>query len=509
MKYPLIPVCLSFISGIIIAYLVPLPCVIFLMLALACVTGGFLLFNKPSYSNIIVFAAFVFAGAAAYSNSRFLPNNHVSRLNYISEEITLKGVVADEPVIRKKGAGFLLQAGKVTGQDRDINVSGLVLVRQSGGTKVAYGDAVSLRGKINWQYNLAGVKSFGGREFDYREYLRRRMVYSVFRVKKDGLIEVGGFKGNPVKKLAFSLRDKVRDVFEARLSPLSSALYTAMLLGPRDKIPLEVNQVLMKLGTIHILSVSGLHTVIVAFIFLMILKLARIARKARFILAIAALIFYCLLTGASVPVIRSVIVAVILLFGCVIERRVNIYNSLALSALLILGVHPNQLFDIGFQLSFGSILSILMISERINLLIPDEFRGKKYVKFWLPALNVSFSAWIGTLGLVLYYFGIISTVSVIANIIIVPYVSLIIACGFLLAFSAFLPGFICSAIAASCELLMVIFMRITYLLAKIPWAYFTLPEIPFPRVLVYYSLIIFLMFIASKRFFRRVPSIAE
>jgi competence protein ComEC len=248
----------------------------------------------------------------------------------------------------------------------------------------------------------------------------------------------------------------------------------AMILGERSCIPAFINNSMVKSGTVHILVVSGFNVAIVALLVNLVLKLIRLPRKTRFYIATLLLIIYCLATGASNPVIRATVMAVVLMFAYLVKRDPDIYNSAALAALFILGVNPRQLFDVGFQLSFISVLSIVYLYPKIRLLLRVEALKIQSLKFIADSALVSFCAWLGTMGFIAHYFRIFSPVTVVANIFIVPLATLITLSGFSLIFSGFcLPAFT-HLFAYSNELLVALLLKVNALLIKIPGAYFSL-----------------------------------
>jgi competence protein ComEC len=139
--------------------------------------------------------------------------------------------------------------------------------------------------------------------------------------------------------------------------------------------------------------------------------------------------------------------ASVFLVGMLIGRRVDVYNSLGIAALFILIRNPKELFNVGFQLSFLAVLSILFFAPKFTKLISKNTNF--YVnKFLYTPFLVSVSAWLGTCIPILYYFKIITPIAIISNIFVVPlvFVLLIGGMGFLLLgwvpfIGPFLAGF--------------------------------------------------------------------
>lgn len=270
----------------------------------------------------------------------------------------------------------------------------------------------------------------------------------------------------------------------------------AIILGDRTQIPKHIQQIFVQTGTAHILAISGLHVGIVAFLVFLTVRLLPIGRKAWYLLTILFLLFYATLTGARPSVIRSTIMAVVFIGGFLFERDVEPINSLSLAALIILLVNPLHLYDIGFQLSFISVLSILCF---FNLFLScflkhGEKPQHKAVEFMLQSFCVSLSAWIGVAGLIAYYFHILTPVAVLANLVVIPMISVLVALGLaLLLIGGLFPqaGFIC----ASCIKFMLNLMAgCSYLFGQLPYSF-----IYFNRVIAWYCMgyyiIIFLVYV--------------
>lgn len=154
-------------------------------------------------------------------------------------------------------------------------------------------------------------------------------------------------------------------------------------------------------------------------------------------------------------------------------------------------------FEISFQLSFLSVISIVWFFPKIKSVFPEKLDKIPWLHFLISAFSLSFAAWIGLLPLIAYHFKIISPVTILANMIIVPYMAIIVASGFSLVFiGAFIPS-LAPVFAASNELFVLILFRIISFLTVIPGAYFKLPEISFVYVLFYYVSLITVIYFSK------------
>jgi competence protein ComEC len=297
-----------------------------------------------------------------------------------------------------------------------------------------------------------------------------------------------------LKYLAYKLRHKSSSVLIENLNSTQAGVLSAMILGDRSRISPQLRRLFIQTGTMHILAISGLHVGIIAFILELFLKVLGLRRRWRYLVIIFLLIFYCFLTGARPSVIRATIMAVVLLLSFLLKREIQISHSLALTALIILTANPRQLFNLGFQLSFVSVISIVYLSPVIRKLFNADYRRysariardkssdirKKnpptsaIKRFLISAFGASLAAWLGILPFVAYYFKIISPVTVLANLVVVPYLALVIALGFSLLIAGITAPFLAPIFAASANLSIVILIQIVKFFNQIPRAYFYL-----------------------------------
>lgn len=157
----------------------------------------------------------------------------------------------------------------------------------------------------------------------------------------------------------------------------------------------------------------------------------------------------------------------VLLIGLLLEREVNIYNSLSFAALIILSFNPLQLEEIGFQLSFISVLSIVYLSPKIENIL-------RFKNFAVKSFSVSLAAWVGTFLLIIYYFKIISPVTILANLVIVPLVTVLTVAGFILILSIFFLPALAHIFGLTAGVIVFLLIKSAQIFSLIPGAYFYL-----------------------------------
>src|SRR5205085_6608466 len=196
-------------------------------------------------------------------------------------------------------------------------------------------------------------------------------------------------------------------------------------------------------GTLHLFAVAGLHVGIVAALLWMLATVAGLSRKSAAVFIIPMLLFYAAITGLHISSIRAAVMASIMIGGFFFERKAFLFNSLAAAAFFLLCWNANELFSTGFQLSFAVVGAIILFADPFAEFLqrwtaPDPFlprsllrgpRLRMHVAFeWLcRGTGVSLAAWVGSLPLVLWYFYIVTPISLVANLIVVPIAFFILA----------------------------------------------------------------------------------
>ena len=369
------------------------------------------------------------------------------------QPVTVRGSVVSEPKVSPRGfSSFLLRLDWIEHEERTLASNATLLVRWRG--QAEFGNQVRLFGVAE---RIAPPRNPG--EFDMRSYLARQDVYHglLVRYAENGRI-LNHSGGNPIRRAALRSRNWMQTTLSRGLedSPEIHGLISGMVLGARDETPDEIEEQFQQTGTLHLFAVSGLNVAIVAQLLWIIAIAARVPRRWAIALIIPALFFYAAITGLNTSSVRAALMGAILLGGFFVERKVLPVNSVAAAAFLILCYDTNQLFSTGFQLSFAVVLAIIILADRLYRLLlrwwePDPFLPRRFVgnisklahRTWQAAargLSVSLAAWIGSTPLILPYFHLITPVSLLANLVVVPIAFFVLAVGLMsLLVAAFAP----------------------------------------------------------------------
>ncbi len=279
--------------------------------------------------------------------------------------------------------------------------------------------------------------------FDYRAYLRRQGVY--YQLNASATNDWRLLDARPTPPLGDRFLRWARATLARGLpeedEPLR--LIWAMTLGWKPALTNEVYEPFMRSGTMHIFAISGLHIALIAGILAGLLRVFRVPRIWCGWGVIPLIWFYTAATGWQPSAIRSTVMMSIIIGGWALQRPSDLVNSLAAAAFIILLWDPQQIFGASFQLSFLVVLSIALLvppleAARDRLLRTDPLLPKDLLPRWrrwletplrwvTTSLAVSLAAWLGSLPLTAYYFHLLSPVTLLANLCIVPLSSLALA----------------------------------------------------------------------------------
>jgi competence protein ComEC len=379
------------------------------------------------YFGIVTYLLFFQIGCFTHviHNEIYNENNYV---HLIKNETDYHSV---ELVLREKLKGNS-KVDKYIGLVKKVDnksCSGRILVQihdANGDSRIQIGSNFQIYGKC-----ILNKKPLNPNQFDYGSYLNNKSIF--------GQIYTNAYSikiSDKIDKNIWYYSDLIRNNIITNLQKNNFSkdelqVVNALILGQQQNISKEILKDYQYAGAIHILSVSGLH---VGFILLFITFLLKPLPKnktgntIRLFTIIISLWGFAILAGLSPSVVRSVTMFTFVAVGMYLKRNTNIFHTLLVSIFLILFFQPSFLFDVGFQLSYLSLFFILWLQPLIsNLWLP---KNKIATYFW-DILTVSFAAQIGAFPLSIYYFHQFPGLFFITNLIIIPFLILIMGLGVL------------------------------------------------------------------------------
>src|SRR5258707_86984 len=432
-RQPFVGLALMAAVGIIAAEIVPLGPKA--LISAAVVLGICILialcWPKLATTYLIVAAGFFLLHKFATTNTA--GQQLADKLGERPRVVTAVGCVISEPKIAPSGfATFLLKLKSIELEGKNESTHAVWHVRWKRAAE--FGDELKLFGTAE---PIAPPRNPG--EFDMRAYLARhdirRMLFA--RYPEDGTLIRHG-SGKPVLRAAQASRTWMQNALCRGLddAPEVKSFISGIVLGIRHETPEDIEQPFQQTGTIHLFAVAGLHVGIVAALLWVLAAIARLSRKRAAAFIIPSLFFYAAVTGLHIPALRAAVMASILVGSYFFERRVFLPNSLAAAAFFILCCNTNELLSTGFQFSFAVVGAIVLFADPFfrhfqRTAAADPFLPQTLVRGprrWMHSsyewvsggVSVSLAAWIGSLPLILWYFHLVTPISLIANLMVVP-----------------------------------------------------------------------------------------
>ncbi len=337
--------------------------------------------------------------------------------------------------------------------------------------------------------------------FNYQRYLAARKIYTACEY---AYVEVTDQdQGNGWMKAVFGLRDIAQQRINHMLPPDEAALLSGILLGNEDQIAPEVENAFQRTGTSHIIAISGANfTVLIVFVTKMLLR--RLPRRWILPVSAAIILFYSVLVGGNAAVVRAAIMGMLSVFGAYFGRENRALNTLTFSAAVFVGWNPLILWDLGFQLSVGATLGLVLFATREKEIL------LRWLVEWLPEKwAVRITNWVGeyalmtlsaqifTLPLIAYTFRHLSLSSFIINIFILPVQPLIMGIGGLAVLIALLLPFIGQVLAWLAWIPLAYTIKLVLWGSTWTWSEIFLPQISLAGLWAFYGLMVFWRFALS------------
>jgi competence protein ComEC len=348
---------------------------------------------------------------------------------------------------------------------------------------------------------FAPVRSSGNPEtFDFNRYLQNHGISATGYVSSGNFRLVKQGSGFSLYAASSHLRAKLLNVYrQYHIDGDEFAVVAALMLGYNDALSRELRDSYSVSGTMHVLSVSGLHVAIIYAVFSFLLGFMDKKRKLfviKQLLIVLLLWGFAFLTGLAPAVIRATLMFSLVALGLVLLRKPQIMNTVLFSAFVMLLIHPSYLYDVGFQLSYIAVVSIVYFEPKFKTLI--YIRNKPLKWIW-GLLCVSVAAQLGTSALGVFYFHRFANFFWLGNLVVVPAAAWIMYTAMtLLAVSPF-PA-VASVVAVVLKWMLVVMNDIIRWIEHLPSAAYNCWIDEYQLFLSFVVIIAFAAYFSSKRF---------
>ena len=421
---PLIYLSCAWVAGILLGSKFHLPW--FLMLS-GLVPLPLLFFNRQHRKLIILTSLCLIAFFGG--TFRFQSSLDTSLQSYNDRgPVVIKGIIDEDPDVRDRITHIRLKASEIELDGKQQEVSGTILLFVPRYPTYHYGDLIRVAG------NLETPPQFD--DFDYRGYLARHGIYSTMLYPEIEVLETG--RGSQVLAGIYWLRGRLSRTLAEILPEPQASLAQGIILGIRGNIPPSLKEDFSRTGTAHLLAISGLHLSIVAGILLSLGIWLFGRRHYLYVwLALVTIWLYAFITGMYAPVLRGAIMASLFLMAELLGRQRSAITSLALAAAVMVGISPQILWHVSFQLSFLAMAGLILLvpplqdigRRAVRAMLGEEGTAVSIAGVIIDGFSVTLGAIIATWPVVAHYFGIVSLVGPLATLFALPALPAIIITG--------------------------------------------------------------------------------
>lgn len=262
-------------------------------------------------------------------------------------------------------------------------------------------------------------------QFDYAKYLSRKGIY--FQSYLPNSISVG-------ERNDLSFSEKIRQkrlniltkIDQTSLDKRSREFMKGIILADRTEMDKATVRDFRNSGMMHILAISGTHMAIIFGVILLVLNFLFPPkfRRHKIVLALLLIWSFAVFIDFGNSVVRSCVMISAYYMFVLLQRKTDLLHSMAIAGFVILAANTNQLFEVGFQLSFVAVFGIYWFNQPILKYLPQP--KNKFQNFMVNIFSISMSAQLATIPLLIYYFHQYSFISVIANLVIIPFAEIVI-----------------------------------------------------------------------------------
>ncbi len=429
------------------------------------------------------------AGAGRHRQAELkITNNELRNYINIQQDIILTGIISREPDVRENNIQLTIQAREININENDSrNIRGKVLVTASRYPEYQYGDELKIKGRIDIPPHIP--------DFNYTGYLSKEGIYFVMSYPTIDI--AGNDRGVFVYAKILALKNKIKSNILQIFSPPQSDVLSAMILGDKNKMPEDFKEKLNIVGLRHITAISGMHITIISVLLMNFLIGLGLWRRQAFYSTLAILFLFIIMIGFPASAVRAGIMGGLLLLAQNMGRLNKASRAIIFACALMLLANPLLLkFDVGFQLSFLAAMGIIFLSSFLQkwlTFIPDSFIRLRSI------VVMTLSAQIFTLPVLIYNFGRISTISPLANVLVVPLMPIVLGLGFLVSFLSvlWLPlGKISSFLLWP---FIAYIVKIVEWLSRVRWASVAWENMSVCWLAIFYLVLTFLIWLLNKR----------
>ena len=453
-----------------------------------------ILFIRKQYKKYLIIFIITILFSNIYISVK--ENNFNTKYKDVKGEVSIIGTIVSEPKIEKYSTELLVEVESINNDSKYKNTKILVNINSTY-SNCQFGNIIEFNGELK---DASSARNEGG--FNYKEYVKTKGIYKTIFIKKNQVKIIKEKNTNIIEVSLYNIRNSIRNSARKLLPEKEANFLIAILIGNKQDLDESIEKNFRKSSLSHVLALSGMHVSYILFGVAFILERINISKKCIKIFLISFLIFFMILTGNTPSVQRACIMAIYLIVGSLLHRRTNTLNSIAFSNIVLLIINPYNILDIGYILSFGGTIGIVLIFPKLKRFVKKRFRIKySILEKILDIMLVTLSANLILMPINLLFFNKISTVFVISNVL----VSFLIGITLILGFAIIILTYIFFPLASMLSLVEKIFIDIMIKMSEfvgnmpLSQIYFIQPK--FYMIVLYYILLFLTLNVERIRIF--------
>lgn len=345
--------------------------------------------------------------------------------------------------------------------------------------KINYGDLIYLEGKLEIPKIATNYKGF-----DYRQYLKTKKIQGIVIADNVKILKAK-YKNN----LIYQMQKKIKAIIKEKLPSETGDLLLAILLGDKKDLSEQIQINFKNSNLSHMLAVSGAH---VSYIIIGLTYITQNSimgkRKAR-VFCIFFLIIFMAITNFTPSVTRACIMAILTLVSEILYKKADIYTNISISALIILLYNPYSLLDLGFKLSFGGTIGIVIFMRFIKKK-QEEPKLLNYIK---QMALVSICANIIIIPIIMNNFNTVSLTFLVSNILASPILAIIVIVGFSIIIISIISHSLSNLLVFWLNPILNLLIKISSFCSKLPFAKILVVTPYIFNIIFYYTIILYLV----------------
>lgn len=341
---------------------------------------------------------------------------------------------------------------------------------------IKYGDSLYIEGEFKQPEEARNYKGY-----NYKQYLKTKKIIGTVELEKAKILKSsnGSFIHN--------IQKYIKDTINGTLTDEEGNLLLAILLGDKDKLSEDIQESFKTSNLSHMLAVSGAHVSYIILGLTYVLQNSIIGKKNGKIVCIIFLLVFMAITNFTPSVTRACIMAVLTLFSGIIYRKSDVYTNISVAALITLIFNPYNLLDLGFQLSYGGTIGIIIFIKRIQ----EKKSNSKVINYIKQMALVSIYANIIIIPIMMYHFNTVSFTFIISNIMASPILGIIVITGFLFIIASITVKPLTRLIAIFIKPILSILIKISQICSKLPFSNILVVTPYMFNVISYYAIILY------------------